>query len=71
MNRVKAHPKSGPRYYSYPRYFFTNESADIRAFFMEACRRFGIECRYTKANTISVACREQVALLDSFIGPKR
>jgi hypothetical protein len=70
MNRVKGRLSSGPKRYSYPRYLFTNESADICDFFIEACRRFGIECRYTKANTVSVARREQVALLDSFIGPK-
>jgi hypothetical protein len=71
INRVKGRPSSGSRYYSYPRYFFTNESADIRNFFIEGCARFGIECRYTKPNTISVARRDSVALLDSFIGPKR
>lgn len=70
INRVKRNLESGPTYYTYPRYLFTNESADIRSFFIEACRRFDIECRYTKANTLSVARRELVGRLDSFIGPK-
>jgi hypothetical protein len=57
--------------YVYPRYFFCNESADIRWLFVQACIYLEIEFRYTKANTISVAQRESVAKLDSFVGPKR
>jgi hypothetical protein len=70
MNPVTTYRSTGVRRYTYPRYFFTNESTDIRGFFIEACDRLGLECRYTKANTVSIARREQVALLDSFIGPK-
>src|SRR5436305_15047251 len=47
------------------------ESADIRWLFIQACIYLEIEFRYTKANTISVAQREGVAKLDSFVGPKR
>lgn len=54
----------------YPRYLFTNESGHILGFFREACRRLGVECRYSKRNTLSVAKRASVATLDAFIGPK-
>jgi hypothetical protein len=71
MNRVKTARTTGIRRYAYPRYLFCNESSDIRDLFVDACRRFNIEPRYTKANTLSVARKELVALLDTFIGPKR
>lgn len=56
---------------AYPRYHFTNHSEDIKAIFMEACDRVGIACRPNNRWTLSVARRESVALLDSFVGPKR
>jgi hypothetical protein len=71
MNKVTRRVAGGTKEYAYPRYFFCNESADIRWFFTEACIYLEIESRYTKANTISVAQRESVAKLDSFVGPKR
>jgi hypothetical protein len=70
LNTVTSKLLSGPKRYTYPRYFFKNESADIRGFFIEACRRLGIEYRYSQPTTISVARRTSVAILDSFIGPK-
>jgi len=56
--------------YSYPRYFFSNESADIRAIFCEYCDR--LELRWTQSNrrNISIAHRDSVARLDEFVGPK-
>lgn len=57
--------------YSYPRYFFTNHSADIRELFQWACGLIGVESRPNNAWNISVAKRQSVAILDSFIGPKR
>jgi hypothetical protein len=71
MNNIARRLKSGTKRYEYPRYFFCNESADIRWLFIEACIYLEIEFRYTKANTISVAQRDSVAKLDSFVGPKR
>jgi hypothetical protein len=56
--------------YEYPRYMFSNRSADIRAIFTLACERAGIECKPTNAWMIAVSRRESVELLDSFIGPK-
>ncbi|HEV2347180.1 MAG TPA: hypothetical protein VGS97_23995 [Actinocrinis sp.] len=56
--------------YDYPRYHFTNESEDIRNLFKDTLDALGIEWRYNKRNTISVARRESVAALDEFVGPK-
>jgi hypothetical protein len=71
MNNVTHRLATGTKQYAYPRYFFCNESADIRWLFIAACIYLEIEFRYTKANTISVAQRSSVAKLDSFVGPKR
>jgi hypothetical protein len=70
-NKITHRLQTGTKEYAYPRYFFCNESADIRWLFIEACIYLEIEFRYTKANTISVAQRESVTKLDSFVGPKR
>lgn len=56
--------------YSYPRYCFSNRSDDIRRLFGEACTRLGIEWRQMNRYTLSVARRDSVALLDTFVGPK-
>jgi transcriptional regulator with XRE-family HTH domain len=55
----------------YPRYEFTNVSADIQAIFGRACDAIGIEWRPNKPDNLSVARRRSVALLDEFVGPKR
>ena len=56
--------------YSYPRYFFSNESLDIQQLFRDACDIIGIEHRNNRRNSISVARRASVALLDEIVGPK-
>ncbi len=56
--------------YSYPRYQFSNRSAEIRAIFTLACGRAGIECRPSNAWTVSVSKMSEVARMDEFIGPK-
>jgi hypothetical protein len=58
------------RWYAYPRYFFSNESADIRGLFGYACDLVGVEWRPNRRNSISVARRASVAVLDEFVGPK-
>jgi hypothetical protein len=71
-NRFKTRLPSGRvAEYEYPRYFFSNLSADIRGLFCEYSERLGI--RWTRSNhrNISVSHRDSVALLDEFIGPKR
>ena len=67
INRVKAHG----RRYEYVRYFFTNESTDIRWLFIDACHRLGVSARHNNRNSVSVARRDSVAILDRIVGPKR
>jgi len=70
LNRIKRSLPSGDHWYTYPRYLFVNESADIRALCAEVLDALGVAWRYSKRNTISVARREAVARLDEFVGPK-
>jgi len=57
--------------YSYPRYVFSNRSADIRDIFAAACGRVGIHPTQCGRWQLSVARRDDVALMDTFIGPKQ
>jgi hypothetical protein len=63
--------RHGDKLYTYPRYTFSNASADIRKLFCDACDLLGIEWRVMNARNISVARRASVARLDEFVGPKR
>jgi Homeodomain-like domain-containing protein len=63
VNRVKGG--------EYPRYQFSNRSADIRGLFIDACERMGINVSRNSWWSLSVARRDDVEFLDSFIGPKR
>jgi hypothetical protein len=54
----------------YVRYMFVNASNDIRTIFCAACDQLGIRWTHPKERTISVARRESVALMDTFVGPK-
>jgi hypothetical protein len=63
--------RHGEKLYTYPRYLFSNASADIRWIFCQACDQLGIEWRIMSARNISVARRASVARLDEFVGPKR
>src|SRR4051812_10826839 len=56
--------------YTYSRYQFSNESADIKRIFTDALDQPGIAWRVMNRKTISVARREAVAALDEFVGPK-
>jgi hypothetical protein len=67
VNRVRV----GGRHYAYPRYQFSNRSADIKRLFTEACDHLGIAWRPWGPHNVSVARRESVALLDQFVGLKR
>jgi hypothetical protein len=69
-NRVRRPLFDGDRWYEYPRYMFTNESADILALCGATLDQLGVAWRYSRRNTISVARREAVARLDEFVGPK-
>ncbi|MFF8509226.1 helix-turn-helix domain-containing protein [Streptomyces sp. NPDC015492] len=60
--------------YEYPRYFFTNSSADIIGLFTDALDRVGIDWKPANqsrtAQNISIARKASVALLDAHVGPK-
>lgn len=56
--------------YEYPRYFFTNKSADIRGLYTNTLDQLGIDWKRPNAWNISVAKRASVALMDAHIGPK-
>lgn len=56
--------------YEYPRYMFSNRSADIRRIFTDACDRAGIEWRQNYEWSISIARRESVKKMDRFVGYK-
>src|SRR5919107_2112337 len=72
VNRFKTRLPSGRvAVYEYPRYFFSNLSADIRALFCAACDRLGIRWTQSNHRNISVSHRHSVAALDAFIGEKR
>jgi hypothetical protein len=57
--------------YIYPRYLFSNESRDILEICGDALDLLGVEWRYNRRNSLSVAKRASVALLDRHVGPKR
>ncbi len=56
--------------YEYPRWFFSNESTDILDLCAASLDRLGIAHRRPRYNTISVARREAVAVMDEVVGPK-
>jgi hypothetical protein len=56
--------------YEYPRYMFSNESADIMLLCQWVLGLLGIPWRMPRRNALSVARREAVARLDEFVGPK-
>jgi len=70
INRFRVRLLSGPREYSYPRYFFTNLSTDIQGLFCSACDSAGVRWTKSSHKNISVSDKTSVALLDSFVGPK-
>lgn len=57
--------------YDYPRWQFTNHSADIRELCCWALDLAGVAWRQANWKSLSVARREAVARLDELIGPKR
>lgn len=63
-------PSGRLAHYEYPRYFFSNLSADIRGLFCEHCELLGIRWTQSNPRNISVSHRDSVALLDRFVGPK-
>ncbi|MFC8849969.1 MULTISPECIES: transcriptional regulator [unclassified Micromonospora] len=58
------------RGYVYPRYMFSNESADIMGLCQWALDLLGVAWRMNRPNSLSVARRDAVAALDRHVGPK-
>jgi hypothetical protein len=66
INRVTVPGKA----YAYPRYLFSNESRDIMTIMGGALDRVGVAWRFNRRNSISIAKRDAVALMDAHVGPK-
>jgi len=66
VNKVRRRGKP----YEYPRYFFSNRSEDIKSIFCDALDQLGVSWRRDGDQNISIARRESVTLLDTFVGPK-
>jgi Homeodomain-like domain len=72
LNRFRTRLPSGRvAGYSYVRYFFSNLSADIRAIFIDHCALLGVSVTQSNPRNLTVSHRDSVAILDSFVGPKR
>ncbi|MFH9007261.1 transcriptional regulator [Streptomyces afghaniensis] len=56
--------------YEYPRYFFTNRSADIIRLFTTTLDQVGVEWKQANACNVSIARKASVALMDAHVGPK-
>ncbi|HJQ75974.1 MAG TPA: helix-turn-helix domain-containing protein [Acidimicrobiia bacterium] len=70
INPITRHFASGTKHYRYPRYMFKNASGDILDIFTDALDLLGIRWTPSAPRVISVARREDVAFLDTFVGPK-
>ena len=57
--------------WSHPRYAFTNASPHIRSIFCTACDLIGLRWTASGKRTIYVSRKDDVALLDLLVGPKR
>lgn len=66
VNRVTVRGKQ----YEYPRYFFSNVSADILGIFTAALDRVGVKWRLNRTDSVSIARRDSVYLMDEHVGPK-
>jgi hypothetical protein len=59
------------RAWSHPRYSFANKSEDIKRIFSDTCDLVGLHWTRSGEKTIYVSRKDDVALLDRFVGPKR
>lgn len=71
INPITRRFPSGTKRYRYPRYMFKNASSDILTIFTDALDLTGVHWTKSYERVISVARREDVAFLDTFVGPKR
>jgi hypothetical protein len=71
VNRFKTKlPLGRVAEYEYPRWFFSNMSADIRELFCKTCEQLGLRWTQSNHRNISISHRDSVALLDKHVGPK-
>ena len=71
INRFKTKLPSGrTKEYAYPRYFFSNESADILAIFCAHVELLGVRWSKSNRRNISISDKKSVAILDEVVGPK-
>ena len=71
VNRFTTRLPSGRvKEYAYPRYFFSNESADIRAIFCDHCELLGVRWTQSNRRNISISHRTSVTIMDEVVGPK-
>jgi hypothetical protein len=71
MNRFWTELPSGSMgKYEYPRWFFSNLSADILGLFCATCEQVGVRWTQSNHRNISISHRRSVALLDEHVGPK-
>jgi hypothetical protein len=71
INRFKTKlPRGRVAEYEYPRYFFSNMSADIRGLFCATCEQLGLRWTQSNHRNISISHRHSVALLEEHVGPK-
>ena len=57
--------------YDYPRWQFSNESAEIMSWCQAAIDLMGVPWRQSSSRVLSVSRRDAVSRLDELIGPKR
>ena len=70
INPITRRSSSGTKRYRYPRYMFTNASSDILRIFTDALDWLDVHWTQTMPRVISVARSDDVAFLDTFVGPK-
>ncbi len=71
INRFKTKLPSGRvAEYEYPRWFFSNMSADIRGLFCATCEQLGLRWTQSNHRNLSISHRHSVALLDEHVGAK-
>lgn len=70
VNRTRAAVRGVDKIYEYPRWMFSNKSEDIHRLCEAALDRLGIAHRRSRVDTISVARRDAVAMMDRLVGPK-
>jgi hypothetical protein len=72
VNNWATRPVQGrTKRYEYPRWQFTNHSAEIIGWCQQALDLVDVPWRMSSWKTLSVSTREGVALLDELVGPKR